>query len=186
LTTKEKTSVFDSIDIFIKLYKKIHKKFNKQIDLMGDSAGGNLILVLAQQLKLKKIHAPRNIIAISPVVNFNINLREIKHSLEKEAILPYSFIKLIQENYVGDLNPKLPIFSPLYGDCSYLAKKIWLFYGEDEGMSIDGEKFYSKAKHAGQKIFLNIKSEMFHIYPIFNIKEAKDTNKLIVDIIKFK
>ncbi|GHU47625.1 hypothetical protein FACS1894218_2440 [Bacilli bacterium] len=62
------------------------------IHIIGDSAGGTLVLTLGQQLKLHKLPAPKNLICLSPLVD----LQAIKHA-SPDPILPPALLGLTQK-----------------------------------------------------------------------------------------
>jgi acetyl esterase/lipase len=61
---------------------------------MGDSAGGNLALVLAQQIKVQKFLKPRNVILLSPVVSMEIT-PEANKIAHNDSILSYSLLTTV-------------------------------------------------------------------------------------------
>jgi acetyl esterase/lipase len=74
LSTNKYSGAKDSISLLLKIYKLMLDGCNSSnITIMGDSAGASLTLILGQQVKLHKLPAPKNLIALSPVLSLNID-----------------------------------------------------------------------------------------------------------------
>lgn len=87
----------------------------KKVILVGDSAGGNLILGVT----LKAIHSnfkvPDGLILCYPALNLSLNTFNPSHLISLEdLILPYSFLKICLELYVAEGDPdRDPFLSPI-------------------------------------------------------------------------
>jgi acetyl esterase/lipase len=95
LTTNKYSSQMDTIKFLTDLYKEVTTNEPQCIySLMGDSAGGNFALVLAQQIKIYKYLKPKNIILLSPVVSMEIT-PEINRIAHNDSILSYSLLTTV-------------------------------------------------------------------------------------------
>ncbi|GHU31757.1 hypothetical protein FACS1894166_03790 [Bacilli bacterium] len=75
--------------MLLTLYRDLLKNtISSCINLMGDSAGGNIVLSMAQQLKVLKLPKPANIIAISPAVDFSTNKEVGEQIADLDPVLP--------------------------------------------------------------------------------------------------
>ncbi|GHU47636.1 hypothetical protein FACS1894218_2470 [Bacilli bacterium] len=89
LSTKSHSSLRDSFEMFNTIYKNLLKNtISSNITLMGDSAGANMALVMAQQLKILQLPKPAHVILLSPAVDFNIDDSTGKKLSAIDPILP--------------------------------------------------------------------------------------------------
>ena len=81
---------------------------------MGDSAGGGFSLALAQEiLKTDSLDLPRRLILISPWVDVTGG----DDALQKyDTFLSNEVLRHVGADWAGELDPRDPIVSPLYGD----------------------------------------------------------------------
>ena len=85
-------------------------------------------------------------------------------------------------DWTGELDPRSPIVSPLYGDMRGLPP-IDLFAGTWEVFYTDIAKTYNKMKAAGVDVRLHVKQKMGHVYPLWPCPEGKKARKEIAEII---
>ena len=81
---------------------------------MGDSAGGGFSLALVQEiLKTDSLDLPRRLILISPWVDVTGG----DDALQKyDTFLSNEVLRHVGADWAGELDPRDPIVSPLYGD----------------------------------------------------------------------
>jgi acetyl esterase/lipase len=97
LTNNQYSSQLDSIKFLLDLYKNITTNEPQHTyTIMGDSAGGNLSLVLAQQIKINRYLKPKNVILISPVVSMEMSPEANKIS-HNDPILPYNLLNIVMK-----------------------------------------------------------------------------------------
>jgi acetyl esterase/lipase len=95
LTTNEYSGQLDSIDFLVNLYKQItENEPNKIYHIFGDSAGGNLGLILAQQIKMNNYKHPQNLILFSPVLSMEDTVTA-EVLAKNDPILPYDMLKTL-------------------------------------------------------------------------------------------
>ena len=145
-------------------------KTNKNITLMGDSAGGGFVLSFAQYLKTINLSQPDHIITFSPWVD--ISMGNPPYDSENDPILGEIGLKEVGKSWAGDLDTKDYKVSPLYGDKTNLAKTL-IFVGTDEIFYKDIVKYAEN----DDNVRLIIGEDLFHIYPLFPLPEAKKSFK---------
>lgn len=180
------SSCEDDVNFLINIYKEMLKTFKPEnITIIGDSAGASLSLIVAQQFKLLKLPKPKNIILLSPGLNLNEVIDKEKDYFRnhKEDVLNGYILAAAHRWFVkfGD-DPASPIYSPMFGDSKDIGY-ITLFVGT-------AEKFYSQCKEYHDKLNeQNIKhnyferQNMFHIYPLFPLKESREDFNTIMKLI---
>lgn len=86
----------------------------KDIALMGDSAGGNLILAtLAEMLKLG-LELPACTVALSAQTDFNLQGASMTPIRKSDYVLPVERYQDLRAQYLGDHDPSDPRASPLF------------------------------------------------------------------------
>ena len=123
-----KHKAMESFDGIRELYEDT-LKLEKNITLMGDSAGGGLVLSFAQYLKNNNLHQPKNIVVFSPGVD--ISMSNPPYDSANDPILGEIGLKEMGKSWAGELDITDYRVSPLFGDKFGLAKTL-IFAGEDE------------------------------------------------------
>jgi acetyl esterase/lipase len=186
LTSENYSSQMDTNAFLLNLYKEVaHKHPNDEINIMGDSAGGNFALILAQEIKKHGLKKPKNVILLSPVLDFVINESAYK-AFKKEEIFTKKFLLTCQSMQLCKNNPKNPLFSPIYGNCKDIGM-IHLFVATNEVFYSSVIEFSKLLQKNKIRHTIEVRDNVFHDYPIFLfLKEAIETNKTICKIIKSK
>ena len=159
----------ETFDLITDLYETLVQN-HKNITLMGDSAGGGFVLSLAQYLKTINLPQPEHIITFSPWVD--ISMSNTPYDSENDPILGETGLKEIGKSWAGDLNIKDYKVSPLYGDNKELAKTL-IFAGENEIFYKDIKKYVENLKKDDVDVKFITGEELFHIYPLFPMPEAR-------------
>ena len=163
----------ESFERITDFYKNLIEN-HENITLMGDSAGGGFVLSFCQYIKTIDLPQPRHIIVFSPWVD--ISMDNPPYDNDNDPILGEVGLKEIGKSWAGDLNTKDYRVSPIYGDNTGLAKTL-IFAGENEIFYKDIKKYYEDLKNKGVDARLITGDELFHIYPLFPIPEAKKAFK---------
>jgi acetyl esterase/lipase len=167
-------------------YSHILKKHpNSQFVFMGDSAGGNIALSFALQLRDKDIKLPSKIILFSPCLDLTFSDEKI-NEMEKQNIDPLLAtigLKLMAAQWVRpSADFKNPIFSPINANFDDI-NNILLFVGTHEILYPEACKFNEKFKKENKHIVFVEKSYLLHAWPLHPIAEAKQALKIVKDFI---
>ena len=135
-----------------------------RIALTGDSAGGNLALVLlsiasAQASKGGKV--PVGAVAFSPVTDLALTGASYDTRAEADPFFTRSQAAGLVRSYLGETDPKNPLASPLYGDLSGLPP-VRVHVGDDEVLLDDSRRYVERAVTAGVDARLDIWMGMPH------------------------
>jgi len=174
-----------ALDDSLKVYKSVLEKGYKteNIIIMGESAGGGLALALLLKLKEENIQFPKAAVAISPWTDLSLSGESYK-TKNKVSVAPLDSWVVFSNYYVGKIDPKNPLISPLFGDLKNLPP-IFINSGEADELFDDGKSFYEKAKKAGVDIQFREGKDMMHCYPLLSpmFKEATEAMNEIVEFI---
>jgi len=135
-----------------------------QIALTGDSAGGNLALVLlstASAAASSDAVAPVGAVVFSPITDLALTGESYDTRAEAELYFTKSQAAGLVRSYLGVTDPKHPLASPLYGDLSGLPP-IRIQVGDDEVLLDDSRRYAENAVAAGVDAKVDIWMGMPH------------------------
>jgi epsilon-lactone hydrolase len=137
-----------------------------KITIMGESAGGNLVLALLLKIKQENLPMPGAAIPLSPITDLNMEADSYTRKGKADPVLAHDYHKSIHFTYLRGASPDNPLVSPLFGDLKGLPP-ILIIVGEQEILLDDSINFAERAKQAGVDVTLDVHEELFHVYPLF-------------------
>jgi acetyl esterase/lipase len=145
-------------------YRGLVDKGLTKIALSGDSAGGNLALVLLSivfaQVSTGSI-APVGAVVFSPVTDLALTGESYDTRAEADPFFTRSQAAALVRSYLGEADPKNPMASPLYADLSGLPP-IRIHVGDDEVLLDDSRRYVERAVRAGVDAKLDVWMGMPH------------------------
>lgn len=172
----------DALKAYLWLLEEEH--FNPEdIILMGDSAGGGLVLATLLKIKAMALANPLAAVTISPWTDLTLSGDSALSNPEKDPILDVAKAKEWAQWYAGDTPLEDPFISPLFGDLSDLPP-ILIQVGTDEILLSDAVRFSVFATMKDSDVTLSIEEDMSHVWHFFwqYIPESKTAIK---DIAQF-
>jgi acetyl esterase/lipase len=157
----------------------IAKHNPNNIIIMGDSAGGNLAIALADWIMTSELRKPSNLILLSPWVDLELKNPKLEAN-PSEQLLDKKDIQKAAIRFANGLDLKEPLISPLYHNNLKLPKTT-MFSGDLDLLHDDIVRFSKK----NPKITLKITNHMPHVHMIMPTKEAKITLKQISNILSY-
>jgi acetyl esterase/lipase len=145
-------------------YRGLVGKGINKVAVTGDSAGGNLALVL---LSIASAHAhngdiaPVGAVAISPVTDLTLTGKSYETRAEADPFFTKSQVAGLVASYLGATDPKNPLASSLYGDLTGLPP-IRVHVGDDEVLLDDSRRYVERAVAAGVDAELDVWMGMPH------------------------
>lgn len=159
----------------------------KDLSLLGDSAGGGLILALDQKLRDDKIEQPGKIVAISPWVELTMENPDMEPLAKKPVALSAIYLRKMADLYAGTENLKSPYISPLYGDFKNLSP-TFLLTSDRDLLYPDCLRYIEKAKKTIGYDFISITApNQMHVWvaALGLFSEAKIAAKQIADYLEY-
>jgi epsilon-lactone hydrolase len=145
-------------------YRGLVDREIKKIAVTGDSAGGNLALVLLSiacgQSYMGDL-APVGGVAISPVTDLALTGDSYETRAEADPYFTRSQVAGLVASYLGHADPKDPLASPLYRDLSGLPP-VRVHVGDDEVLLDDSRRYVERAVEAGVDAELDVWMGMPH------------------------
>jgi epsilon-lactone hydrolase len=145
-------------------YRGLVQKGVTKIALTGDSAGGNLALVLlsiaSAQASTSRI-APVAAVVFSPVTDLGLTGESYDTRAEADPYFTKSQVAGLVRSYLSETDAKNPLASPLYEDLSGLPP-IRVHVGDDEVLLDDSRRYVARAVTAGVNAKLDVWMGMLH------------------------
>jgi acetyl esterase/lipase len=145
-------------------YRGLVDKGINKIAVTGDSAGGDLALVLLSITGgqgNKGGIAPVAAVAISPVTDLALTGESYQTRAEADPFFTKSQVAGLIDSYLGEADPKNPLASALYGDVRGLPP-IRVHVGDDELLLDDARRYVERAVAAGVDAELGVWMGMPH------------------------
>ena len=141
----------------------VDRRINK-IALTGDSAGGDLALVLlsiATALAGSAGIVPQGAVVLSPVTDLALTGESFETRAAADPYFVRSQAEGLVRSYLGESDPKNPFASPLYGDLAGLPP-VRVHVGDDEVLLDDSRRYVERAIAAGVDAKLDVWMGMPH------------------------
>ncbi|ROO32699.1 alpha/beta hydrolase [Salinisphaera japonica] len=133
-----------------------------RLAVAGDSAGGNLAAVVAQQTK-NDVHAPCYQALFYPVVDFEVD-HPSKDMFAEGYFLEKASMNWFEGHYVpAGVDKKDPAISPLYGDLAGVAPALIQTGGFDP-LRDEGEAYAKALQDAGVAVTMEREPGLIHGY----------------------
>jgi acetyl esterase/lipase len=166
----------------------------RRLYLGGDSAGGNLSLVLSAWARDEGLRMPDGVVALSPLTDSSYSGPSIRANLESDAMLGPLFGVLLKiprpvlawlfviENRFRPVDPRV---SPLFGDLSRLPPTL-VQVSEAEMLLDDARRYVNKARASGSPARLQSWRGLLHVWQILNpeVPEAMEAFAKIGDFVR--
>lgn len=141
----------------------------------GDSAGGNLALVVSAWARDEQLRMADAVVAFSPLTDCTFLAPSIRENADKDTLVKPLFGPLMKTprfllRWVTFLSnrrrPVDPEVSPVFGDLSGLPPTL-LQVSETEMLYDDVRRYANKARAAGSPVFLQSWNGLLHVWQLF-------------------
>ena len=126
----------------------------RDITVVGDSAGGNLALVL-----------------MSPWTDMTASGASYAERAGIDPMLTIEYIEAVRQAYAGELDFRNPDLSPLLGDLSGFPPTL-IQVGTHEILYSDSERLRDRMEEAHVPCTLEVYEDMWHVFQMFPVKKA--------------
>lgn len=136
--------------------------------LVGDSAGGGLVVSALVKLRDEGDTAPAAAVVCSPLVDLAGEGASMTERAHLDPLPAAVLVSAMGGAYLGGAEPKsTPLASPLYADLAGLPP-LRVLVGTDEGLHDDSVRLVEKVRAAGGEAELEIGEGLVHIWPVFS------------------
>ena len=143
----------------------------RDVVLAGDSAGGNMALVLCLRLRAEGRMLPGALLLMSPWTDMTCSGESLTERADIDPVLTPEYIYAVREAYAGGLDPAQPELSPLLADLAGLPPTL-IQVGTHEILFSDAERLAERMKAAGTECRLEVWEGMWHDFQMYPSKSA--------------
>ena len=143
----------------------------RDVTVAGDSAGGNLALVLCHRLKQEGRRLPARLILMSPWTDMTASGKSYTERAELDPTITLDYIRAVRGAYARDQELTSPRLSPLFGDFRGFPPTL-IQAGSNELLLSDSVRLRDRMQAAGVPCRLEVWSDMWHVFQMFPIKKA--------------
>lgn len=171
----------------------------ERLFVCGDSAGGNLALMLLQWARDQQRRSPDAAITFSPVTDVGLHSPSTKSGFEHDVILGNFFqrIHAVPPLFRGPMTNMFhggfpignhrasPMISPLFGDLSRLPPTL-IQGSESELLRDDAIRYTNKARAAGSEVTYQTWPGMAHVFQMFEpvLPEADEALSHVANFVR--
>ncbi len=143
----------------------------RDIIIAGDSAGGNLALVLTLKLKEQKRILPRGLVLFSPWTDLTRSGKSHKTKCQIDPILTEEYLTRAILDYAAGEDLQNPLISPLYGDFDGFPP-VLIQAGSNEVLLSDSKNLHKRMvlHHVGARV--TVYQGMWHVFQMSPFKTA--------------
>ena len=143
------------------------------IVLAGDSAGGNLALVLCLKLREAGRGLPGALLLMSPWTDMTASGESLRGRAGIDPVLTPEYMYAVREAYAGGLNPTDCLLSPLFADFAGFPPAL-IQVGTHEILYSDAERLAERMLAAGADCRLEVWENMWHDFQMYPSKTASN------------
>lgn len=145
----------------------------EDVIVTGDSAGGNLALVLTLVLKREGRKLPAGLFLMSPWTDLTSSGESFLMKENSDPVLNPEYIRKMIQAYAPDMKLKNSLISPLYGDFAGFPP-VYIQVGENEILQSDSLRLRDAMEKSGVRVTLDNYEGMWHVFQMSPIKTAKE------------
>lgn len=171
-----------TVDMVLEAWRQASAHSAVPVDLMGDSAGGGLALVLLQRIRDLGLPGAGRTVLFSPWVDLVMNDPVTVAADRRDPLLPLSGLRAAAALYAGGRDLADPLLSPIHGNLERLGDlQVWV--GTRELFLAQVIRLADLARSAeGTDLDLRIGEHMIHDWPMLPIPEGR---RALADAIAF-
>lgn len=143
----------------------------RDVTVAGDSAGGNLALVLCHRLKAAGRMLPGRLVLLSPWTDMTASGESYTTRAELDPTITLDYIHAVRQVYAGDAPLDSPMLSPLFGDFRGFPPTL-IQVGSNELLFSDSQGLRDRMMAAGVPCRMEEWRDMWHVFQMFPIKKS--------------
>ena len=143
----------------------------RDVVVAGDSAGGNLALVLCHRLRAEGRMLPAALILMSPWTDMTASGPSYTERAEIDPMLTPEYIHSVRQAYAPGHDLRDPNLSPLFGEFTGFPPTL-IQVGTHEILYSDAARLHDAMRAAGAECRLEVWNDMWHVFQMFPIKKA--------------
>jgi acetyl esterase/lipase len=145
----------------------------RDVTVMGDSAGGNLALVLCRHLREQGRLLPASLVLLSPWTDMTASGVSYYERQEIDPMLTLDYIKAVREAYAGGRAYSDGDLSPLLGDLSGFPPTL-IQVGTNEILYSDSERLKVEMEKVHVPCTFEVYEDMWHVFQMFPTRKSSE------------
>jgi acetyl esterase/lipase len=154
-----------------------------RIALMGDSAGGGLVLAAMLRLRHDDVALPAAAAVVSPWTDLALTGASFRLNADLDPLIPVELAPHVVDLCLAGADPRNPYASPLYGDPTGLPPTL-ILVGGDDVLRDDAVRMADKMRAAGCRVELEVWPHMWHAWHML-VRAMPEAQAAIARIAKF-
>ncbi|KQY59801.1 hypothetical protein ASD11_09735 [Aeromicrobium sp. Root495] len=150
--------------------------------LMGDSAGGALVLVLARRMLELPDAEVTGVVALCPWLDATLDEAGVRGLEATDPMLAESGLRAAGRWWAGERDPADPVVSPVNGSLDGLPP-VDVLIGDRDILRPAVDDLAARAEHADVSLHVHEVSAMFHVWMTRLLPEATRTRRLLAEIV---
>lgn len=155
----------------------------ENVIIAGDSAGGNLALVLTLILREKNMTLPQSLILFSPWTDMTSSGKSYHAKELIDPVLSNEYISKAISCYLGNTSALSPYVSPLFADFKNFPP-VYIQVGSNEILLDDSRQLYKQLLKHNVYAKLDIFEGMWHVFQMSPIMQAEKAMQKVSVFIK--
>ena len=143
------------------------------VTVVGDSAGGNLALVLCRRLRESGRMLPGSLVLLSPWTDMTASGASYTERRAIDPMLTPEYIDAVRSAYAAGRDLSDPDLSPLLGDFTDFPPTL-IQVGTYEILYSDSEQLHKKLRAAHVPCTFEVYKDMWHVFQMFPTKKSAD------------
>ena len=171
-----------AVNDVVAAYRALAEKLGAgKVTVMGDSAGGNLTLVVGLEAKRLGLPKPAALVCLSPTTDLWFDGGSRQSNAESDAVFDPRMFASLLTRYCPGGSPEDPRLNPVRGDVAGLPPTLFQC-GESEMLRDDSVRMAEKMRSAGVNVELEIVPSVFHVWQLAGdvLPEARTSIRKIV------
>jgi len=175
-------TVDDVLPRLVQLHGQVANRDHLPTVLMGDSAGGALVLALATRIRDLGGRQPARVVALSPWLDATLDEDAVEGLESSDPMLAESGLRAAGRWYAGRHRPSDPMVSPV-NESLHGLPPIDVFIGAHDILRPAVDDFTDRARAQDADLHVHEVSAMFHVWMTRAIPEAARTRRRLAALV---
>lgn len=177
-------TVDDVLPRLVELADHVRQRERLPLVLMGDSAGGALVLVLARRLRELGRPVPDLVVGLCPWLDATLDEEEVGDLESTDPMLAESGLRAAGRWWAGTREPDDPWVSPLQGEVDGLPP-VHLFVGDRDILRPAVDRYADRVADDDVRAELTVHevAAMFHVWMTRALPEAGRTRRRLRELV---
>ena len=154
----------------------------ENIVIAGDSAGGNLALILTLKLKEQNRMLPKGMVLFSPWTDLTRSGKSHAEKVDVDPILTPEYLKQAIDSYVPNMDLKNPYISPVFGDFKGFPP-VQIQVGTNEILYSDAVNLQKQMLKCHVQVEWKCYRGMWHVFQMAPFKTAFEAMEDVAEFI---